>query len=239
MNIKANTSILYLVILGLVLLGSACQDKGDGVQGPSFQEQPESFAFFDVGVNTRLSSHLRSTLTQVLGDESTQGNNVIDLAINYPEFLTAHFPELDELNKKLNYPPRERVEHKTTRLMFRYASVKGLDFSYVEILFSDYTQSPLLIRVNYKSDNPEVLKTLTDKYGDPVSIAWEKEGGPSFAWRQNNDLLILSLVPDQFGNPTSQIFIVFEKRLVELLATEEAESLNRKAGTPARGKTPF
>jgi hypothetical protein len=58
-------------------------------------------------------------------------------------------------------------------------------------------------------------------------------------WEKNNDLLIVSLVPDQFGNPEYQIRIYFVENIKALLATESAEK--KKAGNQRAksGKTAF
>jgi hypothetical protein len=229
---------MWILLLAAAMLGFACGGR-DGEPSVRFQELPESFSFFEVGVNTPLSGNLRKDLRRILGDDATQGNNVIDLELTYPGFLDAHLPDLSELNRRLNFPPRERVEHRTTRLMYRYSRVKGLDFAYVEILFSDHDQSPLLIRADYRRQHPEVLESLVGKYGPQTTVAWDREGGPSHIWRQNGDLLILSLVPDQFGTPATQVLIVFEKRLQALLAAESTRERERDPVQQAKDRAPF
>jgi hypothetical protein len=42
-------------------------------------------------------------------------------------------------------------------------------------------------------------------------------------WQKNDDVLIVSLVPDQFGNPEYQIRIFFVENIRALLKKEEAE----------------
>ena len=42
-------------------------------------------------------------------------------------------------------------------------------------------------------------------------------------WQKNDDVLIVSLVPDQFGNPEYQIRIFFVENIRALLEKEETE----------------
>jgi hypothetical protein len=237
MDWKTTHPFSFFLMLTAACFLFACGDGKNSAGREPAGDLPESFSFLDVGVNTDCSRELRTRLAGMLGDDATQGRTVIDLETNYPGFLDAHFPDLADLNRGLNYPPRERVEHPATRLIYRFAGKMGLDFNYVEILHSDQTLKPLVIRVNYLKEHPEVLETLTGRYGAPSVVPWDREGGPSYAWRKGTDLMIVSLVPDQFGNPATQVVILFEKRIAGLLDAEGTG--NRGAATPARGKTPF
>lgn len=203
------------------LLTFGCSDDGR-VADSSVKTLPESFSFMDVGTNTLYSKKLRQRLGNQLGADATQGNNTIDLAINSETFLTDYFPGFHAINEKLNTPPRERVEHKTIKLMYRYARDKGLAFSYVEFLFSNYNQTPLLIRVHFEYDDLGIGETLKQKYGAPRGIDWDKNQSLATAlyWERNGDLLILSTIPDQLGRPTYQLNIYFADRLNDLIETE-------------------
>jgi hypothetical protein len=185
----------------------------------------------DVGTNTLYSRELRQRLGNLLGDDATQGNNTIDLEINRETFLAEYFPDFHAINEKLNTPPRERVEHKSIKLMYRYARDKGLAFSYVEFLFSHYNLAPLLIRVHFEFDNLGIGETLEQKYGAPRGIDWDKNQAQATAlyWEKNNDLLILSTIPDQLGRPTYQLNIYFAERLKNLIETESTLK-NKSAG---------
>ncbi|MBI9093035.1 MAG: hypothetical protein JEZ12_27795 [Desulfobacterium sp.] len=119
---------LVTVTLILCLLASGCSDDGllpDSV-GKTY---PETFSFLDVGINTLYSKELRQRLSNVLGDDAIQKNNSIDLGINSKTFLKDYFPTFHAINATLNTPPMERVEHKSIKLMYRYAKNKGLAFS--------------------------------------------------------------------------------------------------------------
>lgn len=211
--------ITLVLIVWLVVLG--CSEGGP----PPEQEvktYPETFSFMDVGVNTFYSRPLKQLLGNSLGTDAIQSNNTIDLGINRKNFLKDYFPDFHSINETLNTPPRERVEHKSIKLMYRYAQKKGLAFDYVEFLFSEYNQSPLLIRVHFKFDDLGIGQTLTDKYGKPESLDWDKEMpySTSLVWEKNGDLMILSTIPDQLGRPNYQINIYFKDRLKDFIKTE-------------------
>ncbi|MBF0257264.1 MAG: hypothetical protein HQK62_00260, partial [Desulfamplus sp.] len=192
---------------------------------------PETYSFFDVDVNSVLSHILKKRLDNILGDHSTETKNTINLNINREGFLKDYFPYFDELNQKLNSPTGEiidspvveRVEHNTIKLAYRYAVKNNLPFNYVEFLFSEFNNTPLLIRVKFKYDDLNVVETLKQKYGTPREIPWKEENGKSLCWEKSGDILILSFVPDQFGNPAYEVMIYFAKRLEDLLKTEIME----------------
>ena len=84
---------------------------------------------------------------------------------------------------------------------------------------------------------PESLKTLESKYGQPQVVRWKEENGSSMYWMKNGDFLIISLVPDQFGNPTYQIVIYFVKNLEQLIATEKDERKEKALERTQSGET--
>ena len=214
---------IALMAVFLCLVVSGCSDDRLLPDSPVKTYQ-ESFNFLDVGINTPYSRELRKRLKNILGDDSIQKNNSIDLNINKKNFLNDYFPAFQAINTQLNTPPRERVEHKSIKLMYRYANNKGLAFDYVEFLFSEYTLDPLMIRVHFQQDYPGVSKMLKQKYGAPQKLSWDKNQthSESLYWEKNNDLLILSTVPDKIGRPTYQINIYFASRFKDLLETEAA-----------------
>ena len=123
--------------------------------------------------------------------------------------------------------------------MFRYARKENLPFDYVEFLFSNYSQLPLLFRINFQKDEANIVQTLNSKYGDPRPIDWKNKNGQSMYWDKDNDILIVSLVPDQFGNPEYQIRIFFVENIKALLATESAEKEKQKSRRARSGKKAF
>jgi hypothetical protein len=217
----------------------SCGDEQKTTEFSPSPPKPESFTFFDIGINTKLTGGVRKDLGNKLGRDAIENRNIIDLEINYRGFIKKYFPELFELNRQLNYPPGERVDHDTVKLMYRYAQRQNIPFDYVELVFSNATQLPILIRIRFKRDDANVIPTLKEKYGSPQMIEWKEENGTSMFWRKNKDFLIVSLVPDQFGNPEFQISIYFVANLEELIAVEVKAREEREKQKAKTGKTAF
>lgn len=231
---------LYALVMSLTLLVfPSCGEKKEPARDPGVQAQSDSFTFFDLGKNSRLSKSIRNDLRQRLGRDAIEGRGIIDLEINYYGFLDQYFSSLNELNRQLNTPPGERIEHNIVKLMYRYARKANLPFDYVELLFSNYSQHPLLFRINFKKDEANIVQALKSKYDDPRLIDWKNKGGQSMYWDKNNDILVVSLVPDQFGNPEYQISIFFVENIKALLKTESAEKEKQESQRAKSGKTAF
>ena len=197
----AKPTLLVWAICLLTPLLSSCGDQKESATGQNVQQQSNSFTFFDLGANSRLSDKIRDDLSQRLGNAAVAHRGVIDLQINYDGFLKQYFSVLNKLNRDLNFPPGERIEHNMVKLMYRYARKKEAPFDYVELVFSNYSQAPLLFKIDFKEDETSIVQTLKSKYGEPRLIDWKTNGGQSRYWEKNNDFLIVSMVPDQFGNP--------------------------------------
>jgi hypothetical protein len=233
-------STRFVLVMGLTfLLFFSCGEKKEPAKGQRVQAQSDSFTFFDLGKNSQLSKSIRNDLRQRLGRDAIEGRGIIDLEINYYGFLEQYFSSLNELNRELNSPAGERIEHNIVKLMFRYARKENLPFDYVELLFSNYSQLPLLFRINFKKDDANIVQTLKSKYGAPRPIDWKNKGGQSMYWDKDKDILIVSLVPDQFGNPEYQIRIFFVENIKALLTTEIAEKEKQKSQRAKSGKKAF
>ena len=194
-----------------------------------FKELPESFTFFDLGSNTRFNSGVRSALNDRLGSDAIAYRSQIDLSVNSPEFIQTFFPELYALNLKLNYPPRERIEHQTVKLMYRYSQKANVPFKYVEILFSGYSQRPLYLSITVAHDGADIIiDALHQKYGPPEEIQGLESPLKSSFWRKNNDLLLVSVKSDRYGNPEYHIMIYYVNSLEELLNIEKEEARQRE-----------
>ncbi|MBF0241922.1 MAG: hypothetical protein HQK64_05505 [Desulfamplus sp.] len=240
-QIKTEPIILSILLVLLSILITSCTDSSSSSISSRAESYPVTYSFFDVDVNSTLSNSLKSRLNNILGDHSTETRNTINLNINREGFLKKHLPYFYELHLRLNSTTGklptssttitggrkielvpERVEHNTIKLSYRYAINKNLPFNYVEFLFSDFNATPLLIRVNFKKDDLNVVDTLKQKYGEPKEIKWKEKNGKSLCWQNGDDLLILSFVPDQFGKPNYESVIYFGKRLEDLLEAEAA-----------------
>jgi hypothetical protein len=123
--------------------------------------------------------------------------------------------------------------------MYRYAQKKNIPFDYVELVFSDYTQNPIVFRIHFKEDDSNIIETLKSKYGEPTSIDWNLENGQSIFWEKNQDYLIVSLVPDQFGQHEHQVVIYFAENLRTLIDTERAEKQKREEERAKSGEKAF
>jgi len=239
-EIASKTALYAFLIIVLIPVFLSCSDsqQQDESTAPA-AVMPESFTFFDLGINSRLNKKVRQELGDKLGRDAIERRSILDLEINYKGFLNQHFPGLSELNRSLNFPPGERVEHNTVKLMYRYAQKKNVPFDYVELVFSNYTKQPILFRINFREDEAGIIKTLESKYGQPQAVSWKEENGNSMYWMRNSDFLIVSLVPDQFGNPTYQIVIYFVKNLEQLIAAEKAERKEKSLERTQSGEKAF
>jgi len=232
--------ILFGLVFSLALLFFfSCGEKKEPAENQAAQVPSDSFTFFDLGGQSALSKSVRNDLKQRLGRHAIEHRSIIDLDINFYGFLKKYFPSLYELNQNLNSPPGERIEHNTVKLMYRYARQANMPFDYVELVFSNYSQHPLLFRINFQKDEANIIETLKTKYGEPRLIDWKDENGQSMYWKKNNGVLIVSLVPDQFGNPEYQIRIYFVGNIKALLATESAEKEKAGSQRAKSGKTAF
>ena len=239
-NLQAGNALCAILIIVLIPVLIACSDsqEPDDSTAPA-AVVPETFTVFDLGVNSRLNKKVRQELGNKLGRDAIERRSIMDLEINYTGFLKQYFPDLNELNQRLNFPPGERIEHNTVKLMYRYATKKNVPFDYVELVFSNYTQAPILFKINFREDDAGIINTLESKYGQPQVVNWKEENGQSMYWIKNSDFLIVSRVPDQFGNPRYQIAIYFVKNLEQLIAAEKKDPQEKSLKRTQSGKTAF
>ena len=233
-------STRFALVMGLtILLFFSCGEKKEPATDQRTQEPSASFTFFDLGKSSRFSESVRKSLNRQLGNDAIAKRTPLNLEINYYGFLKEYFPALHALNGQLNPSTARRVEHNTVKLMYRYARKENVPFDYVELDFSNYSQHPLLFRINFQKDEANIVETLKTKYGEPLHIDWKEKNGQSMYWEKNEDLLIVSLVPDQFGNPEYQIRIYFVENIKALLSSERAEKEEAERQRAKSGKTAF
>lgn len=205
----------------------------------SAQTNPESFAFFNLGVDSELTDTVRDELKEKLGSDAVERWSTLDLNINFKGFLQKYFKELDEINQRLNNPPGERVEHNIIKLRYRYARIKKVPFEYVEFVFSNYTKKPLLFKISSTKEGAFIVDTIKAKYGEPAVVNWEQEEGHSLYWQKNKSFLIISIGKDRYGNPEYHTVIFFVPNIQELLFTEQQEAQRREEEIRKKAKTAF
>lgn len=229
---------LLIMILLIAFLGKSDKKTTASAIHPK-EKSPEGFTFFNLDKNTELTKEIRDALENQLGSDAVEKWGTLDIDTNYKGFLKKYFPELDELNQKLNYPPRERVEHNIIKLMYRYAKRKNAPFDYVELIFSNRSKTPLLFRIKLKKEGAIIIDTLKDKYGEPKTFDWVENPGKSVYWKKDREVLIVSIVEDRFGDPEFHIAIYFVGNIETLLDMEKKEIIRREEEIKKKGKTAF
>lgn len=229
--IAAGVAVMLLSLL-------ACSDPPPAPDRPP-PAGPESFTFFDVGRNSRFSDMLRRELAQKLGHDALERRGIIDLECNYRGFLAAHLPDLEALNRRLNHPPGERVEHDQTKLMYRYARQPNAPFDYVELVFDAQDGAALVFRIRFKTDESGLVDALQAKHGSPQVVAWDIENGQSLIWRKEQDVLVVSLVPNVYGGNDHHVFIYFTENLNRRAEAYQSQKHQKPQEPSPGGKKAF
>jgi hypothetical protein len=239
-KLRNKVSFIYaLFSLFSISILISCSDNRESAETVPATDKPESFTFFELGTNTKLTDHIRKDLGKKLGRDAIEGRGILELDTNYVGFIKNYLPRINELNRDLNFPPGERVEHNIFKLMYRYAQRKNAPFDFVELFFSEFTKTPLLFKINFQIDETGIVETLKTKYGPPQVIDWKEENGKSMVWRKNMDLLLVSEVPDQFGHHGYQIVIYFVQNLKQLIEIEKNELKKREKQRAKSGERAF
>lgn len=225
-----------LLWMPVILLTGGC----GGDDAPVGELPPASgFTFFGLGADSPYNKQVRNRLSEALGSDAVGTRTPMDLSVNYPGFLKDHFPKLGALNHRLRDEAGARVEHHTIQLTYRYARRKNRPFTYVELLFSGYTRTPLYFRIKANKEGSDIIETFRQKYGQPRGIDWSAQGGSSLVWQEENDFLITSETTDRFGDPAYLIVIYFIDNIERLVETERLDSERREEEQKQAGKTAF
>ena len=220
-NSCRSATAFFLAFCAIFLF--SCGEQSDSqAPGPS-PGKSEGFTFFELTAESRLTSELRKDLEKKLGSDAITRKSPLDLEIAPRTFLQEHFPEIHALNRRLNYSPRERIEHNVTKLMYRYPGKKQVPFSFVELIFSNYSGKPLVFHTSAKQEGATVIQTLEEKYGKPRVSQWDEGRQRALYWRKEGELMVVYALRDRFGNPEYQVQLLFLDALEELLRTEEKE----------------
>jgi hypothetical protein len=240
----SNKKIAAFTIIFLALCFSvffSCMEPGNNNQAKPPDSKalyPESFTFFDLGSNTKLSDDLLKNLSRQLGSYSIEKMTILDLVIQNRTVFGNHFPDLFELNRKLNDEKGARIEHNITNLTFRYLQNENTPFEYVKLTFSNYSNKPLLFSITSRKKEAYIVDTLKEKYGEPGKINWEDGKSLSLVWEKNRDFLVFSRISER-GSFKYNIMIYFVNNIENLLQIEQDEIRKREEERKKAGKTAF
>lgn len=229
-------AVLWIIgILGILAL--ACSEEKPDSRAET--DPIQGFTFFDLGANSKYSRSLRNSLGDKLGSDAISQKNTIDLSIHDKGFLEKWFPGLADLNRQLNWPAGQRVEHDTTKLMYRYARMKNTPFIYVELFFSDDTLKPLLFRIVAGPDGDAILETIRKKYGPPKEFQWEQKEGRTQYWEDGDTVFIVSSYKTRWDTPEYLFCIYYVDNLKEMLTAEKARREAEDARIRRAGESAF
>ncbi len=207
------------------------EDISDGIPSPPVN----TFTFFDIGPRTRLTEAVREELKSLLGKYGVETKTTIDLTLpgvtNFPEA----FPRLQGLHQTFNYLPRQRIEHDTLRLTYRYARKKNVPFDRIRLVFSERHLTPLFISLYSKRDGADFIETIQRKYGSPETIGRSDSPERTLYWQKKDALLIISIVKNRIGFNEYNFGIYYLDNLTALAdaekkAREKAEREKEKTG---------
>lgn len=219
LRISAAAAALLLlgITLFLILDGEA---PPPAPADPAGQEAGPGFTFFNLGGHTVLTPALEERLEGQLGSAVRERWAHLDLSLNYPGFLPEYFPELAALNQRLKDVPPLRPEENPIRLTFRHTRRDETSFQRVDLVFSPYTRKPIFFRIIPKKEKgAAVIETLQEKYGPYRRIDWDDEidwdgqSGQTLVWRREADLLLATITPDRYGDPSYRIAIYYVDNL--------------------------
>ena len=232
---------LILLMMWLVAI-LVCLNPGCSNENSKTPPQPKvirGFAFFDLGANSHYSSAVRRKLGEKLGSDAISRQNVIDLTLYSNAFFKKHFPPLFNLNRQLNLPEGQRIEHNTTKLMYRYARLKETPFMDIMLYFSNDTGNPLFFKISAGPDAAAIVETIKEKYGSPEQFEWDDNDGRTLFWKDGKDFFIVSSTQDRLGNPEYLFCIYYVNNLEKMLAMEKAGKLPEQEKIREAGEAAF
>jgi hypothetical protein len=240
LHFGAVLAVCLIAVVFYLWRSSEHHQKAPGSVPESFSvSTPESFTFFDLNAGSRFSDGLRNVLKKKLGADAYETKTIVDLELHDKGFLAANFPDLDALNRQLNYLPGERVEHDTVQLTYRYARHENTPFEFVRIMFWGATGAPLFIKIQAKQEGAGVLDSIRRKYGPSTIRQWADGSGKTHFWQKHGDVLIISETRNRIGNPQYYFGFYFVNNIKALLEKEQAARLQRRKDLEKTGQTAF
>ena len=216
-NRKSASAVWLWLLIFLTVAACSSEEKIE----PQQQTNSGGFTFFDVHHDTIYTKSLRERLVGTLSSDAIEYRSVINLEIVEEGFLQQHFPRIDELNQRLNYPAGERVEHPTTKLMYRWATRKALPFSYVELLFSQDSRKPLYVKIESARNISNIVDSLSEKYGPPSMIQLNSDRGEIRYWENNRDVFLVAKMLRRNRRPLYRMMIYYADNLEEYILGQE------------------
>lgn len=216
----AENSLRKVLVSGLLFLCLAlfaCDNRqASDLPRP---KEAESFTFLGLHADSLLTGAVKDDLGERLGSAAVETKTTLELTIVADGLLESYLTDLNRLHRKLNYENglKLRIEHPTTKLIYRYSAL----FNYVELFFNSQTHRPLLFRIRAKKDGSGYIATFQQKYGAPQEIIWPSKDGRTYVWKQELDVLVLSLYADVYGNPQFEIMICYAANIEAMVAEEE------------------
>lgn len=226
-------------IAAIGVLAAAAAGCGGDKAPASSPKYPESFTFFDIGVNRADTEDLRAELKSRLGRAAVTGKDILELDLLPKISLADRFPELDRLNRQLNPDIRARREHAIRSLTYRYPQRVNPSFSYARLVFSEKHQYPLVIAVNASSEGAAILETLSEKYGSPRKEQLGDSGRTLWSWSRNGDHMIVLKQMNRFDQPEYLITIFYVRRIQDLIQEEADRTRQIAEERKKAGKSAF
>lgn len=238
LNIRQNTWVFYLIVVGLGLF-LGCGDSPKSVMTACGNGQ-ETFTFFGLGRNSVFTGSLRDQLDERLGSSAIARADTIALSPLGGTLLEERFPILSRLNRELNQPFGERVEHDVVKLMYRHPDKKSVPFDSVETIFSGPSNCMMLMKIHTRDGSEGIVKTLTGKYGNPAEAVIKGiANGKTYTWEKNTDKLIVFSRPDRNNQQDFEIWFYFVEQIENLIAAERAQKEEKSSKVRQSGKQAF
>ena len=235
---KIVSPLIRAAIVLLTLLAVVACSSEEKIETPQ-QEQPDGFTFFDIHQHTIYTKSLRDRLVDTLSSDAIEYRSIISLEIVQAGFLQQYFPRIDELDRRLNYPAGERIEHPTIKLMYRWAARKNLPFSYVELMFSQDTRKPLYVKIESIRDISDILDSLSAKYGRPVVSQLTQARGEIRYWENNRDVFLAAKLFRRNERPIYRMMIYFASNLDEFIRIQEQKRQAEEEKQSREGRSAF
>ena len=236
---KVKSLIRVLLVLPLLVILTILSCSSEEKTETQKKDRTEGFTFFDINPNTIYSKSLRDRLVDTLSSDAVEYRSIINLEIVQSGFLQQYFPRLDELNRRLNDPPGERIEHPTVKLMYRWAARKNLPFSYVELLFSKDTRKPLTVKIESIRDISDIIETLSGKYGQPTVAQLQQGRGEIKYWEKNRDVFLVAILTRRNERPLFRMIIYYADNLEAFIRAEELKRQALEEKQKREGRSAF